>query len=125
MENSKQPGFWQTLPGVLTALAAVITAVAGLILAFDQIRTRSAQAPEAKQPPTASQSSALAPAASPPSAIRTAEKVLAVGPPNAVRLTGGDLVFSVMAARLEPFNQDMRLLRINLRISNNMKSLSI
>jgi hypothetical protein len=125
MEKSQQPGFWQTLPGVLTALTGVITAVAGLIVAFDQIRTRSARAPEAEQSQTASQS--LGPPrpspASPRSEIRPAETVLAVGPPTAVRFKEGNLVFSVLAARLEPFNQDTRLLNVSLRISNNMKSL--
>jgi hypothetical protein len=124
MKSSKQPGFWQTLPGVLTALAGVITAVAGLIVAFDQMRARSARALEAEQPPTASRSGgAERPSSvSPPSAIRTAGTVLVVGPPNEVRFKEGDLVFSVLAARLEPFNQDTRLLNVRLRISNNMKS---
>jgi len=56
MKSSKQPGFWQTLPGVLTALAGVITAVAGLIVAFDQMRARSARELEAEQSPTVSRS---------------------------------------------------------------------
>ena len=125
MENSKQPGFWQTLPGVLTALAGVITAVAGLIVAFDQIRTRSARAPEAEQSPTASQSpgpSRPSPA-SPPSAIRAATTALTVGPPNEVSFKQGGLVFRVLTARLEPFNQDTRLLSVSLRFINNMKTL--
>lgn len=47
---------------------------------------------------------------------------MSVGQPNAVRFKGGDLVFTVLAARLEPFNPETRLLTIGLRISNNMKS---
>ena len=35
----------------------------------------------------------------------------------------GGLVFRVLAAGLEPFNQDTRLLSVSLRFSNNMKSL--
>ena len=125
MDNSKQSGFWQTLPGVLTALAGVITAVAGLLVAFDQVRTRSARAPEPPQSrsPAAPQSSAFpTSAASPPSGVGAPGSVLSVGPPSAVLFRQGDLVFSVLAARLEPFNQDMRLLSVKLRISNNMKS---
>jgi hypothetical protein len=130
MNDSKQPGFWQTLPGVLTALAGVITAVAGLIVAFDQIRARSTRGPEAQQSrttaqtPAASQAPAASrpPSASPASTIRAAESVLTVGPPGDVRFMGGDLVFSVRAARLQPFNQDTRLLNVSLRIVNNMKN---
>jgi hypothetical protein len=121
MANSKPPGFWQTLPGVLTALAAVITAIAGLIVAYDQMRSRSTRAPEAERTPTALESPA-SPSPASPSAPRAAETVLAVGPPNSVRFMGGDLVFDVLAARLEPFNRDTRLLAVSLRISNNMKS---
>ena len=125
MKSSGQPGFWRTLPGVLTALAGVITAVAGLMLAFDQIRSRSARAPEDEQSSTASQSpgpSSPSPA-SPPSAIRAATTALIVGPPNEVSFKQGGLVFRVLTARLEPFNQDTRLLSVSLRFSNNMKSL--
>jgi hypothetical protein len=126
MNDSKPPTFWQTLPGVLTALAGVITAVAGLIVAFDQIRARIGRAPETEQSrvvnsqvPAASQTSS----AQQPAAVRPAVTTLSVGPPTEVSFQGGGLVFSVLAAKLEPFNPDTRVLRIGLRITNNMKSL--
>jgi hypothetical protein len=125
MNDSKPPAFWQTLPGMLTALAGVITAVAGLIVAFDQIRARTARAPETEQArvvdsqvPAASQTSS----AQQPTAVRAAVTSQNVGTPTEVSFQGGTLVFGVRAARLEPFNPDTRLLRINLRITNNMKS---
>ena len=128
MENSKPPGFWQTLPGILTAVAGVITAIAGLLVAFDQIRARSSRDPEAARPPAASQSAAdsRTSPASAPAAVRDAvpagETVVVVGPPSEVRFKAGELIFSVRAARLESFNQDTRLLNISLRIINNMKT---
>jgi hypothetical protein len=118
MTDSKQPGFWQTLPGVLTALAGLITAVAGLIVAFNQMQARSARAPETEQ---------ATPSTSPASAVRPRETVpavaaaLTVGPPGEVRFKDGSLVFSVLEAKLEPFNQDTRLLNVRLRINNGMK----
>ena len=126
MDDSKPPTFWQTLPGILTALAGVITAVAGLTVAFDQIRARTARAQETEQArvadsqePAASQTSS----AEQPAAVRAAVTPLIVGTPTEVSFQGGSLVFSVLAARLEPFNPDTRLLRVSLRITNNMKSL--
>lgn len=126
MDDSKPPTFWQTLPGILTALAGVITAVAGLTVAFDQIRARTARAQETEQArvadsqePAASQTSS----AEQPAAVRAAVTPLIVGTPTEVSFQGGALVFSVLAARLEPFNPDTRLLRVSLRITNNMKSL--
>ena len=108
MTDSKRPGFWQTLPGVLTALAGLITAVAGLIVAFNQMQART-------------------PSTSPASAVRPRETVpavaaaLTVGPPGEVRFKDGSLVFSVLEAKLEPFNQDTRVLNVRLRINNSMK----
>jgi hypothetical protein len=126
MNDSKPPTFWQTLPGMLTALAGVITAVAGLIVAFDQIRARTARAPETEharvvdsQVPAASHPSGV----QQPAAVRAPVVALTVGTPTEVAFQGGTLVFGVLAARLEPFNPDTRFLRINLRITNNMKSL--
>ena len=118
MTDSK-PGFWQTLPGVLTALAGLITAVAGLIVAFNQMQARSARAPEIGQAPatSTSPSSATRPGATVPAAAGP----LTVGPPGAVRFKDGSLVFSVLEARLEPFNPDTQLLNIRLRIDNGMK----
>ena len=129
MTDSKRPGFWQTLPGVLTALAGLITAVAGLIVAFNQMQARSARAPETEPAPAASQTAARSrtTATSPASAVRPGETVpavtapLTVGPPGEVRFKDGSLVFSVLEAKLEPFNQDTRLLNVRLRINNGMK----
>jgi hypothetical protein len=135
MTDSKQPGFWQTLPGVLTALAGLITAVAGLIVAFNQMQARSARASEteqalaAAQAPAASQTAALSrpPSDSLSSVLGRPETVppvfvpLTVGPPGEVRFKDGSLVFSVLEAKLEPFNQDTRVLNVRLRINNGMK----
>jgi hypothetical protein len=35
-EAESRPGFWQTLPGILTGIAAVVTAVTGLVAALVQ-----------------------------------------------------------------------------------------
>ena len=125
MNDSKPTTFWQTLPGVLTALAGVITAVAGLTVALDQMRARTARTPQtedarvvASQVPTASQTSS----AEQPAAVGAAVTTLMVGTPTEVSFQGGALVFSVLTARLEPVNADTRLLRITLRITNNMRS---
>ena len=108
MTDSKRPGFWQTLPGVVTALAGLITAVAGLIVAFNQVQART---------PSTSPSSAGRPGETVPAVAAP----LTVGPPGEVRFKDGSLVFSVLEARLEPFNQDTRLLNVRLRINNGMK----
>ena len=118
MTESKRPGFWQTLPGVLTALAGLITAVAGLIVAFNQVQARSARASETEPAPAATSSSA---AVRPAGTVPTVAAALTVGPPGEVRFKDGTLVFSVLEARLEPFNEDMRLLTVRLRINNGMK----
>lgn len=133
MTDSKKPGFWQTLPGVLTALAGVITAVAGLIVAINQMHARSEreteQTPTVVQAPDASRSIAAS-RPSPDSRSSTARDSktapavagpLSVGPPAEVRFKAGSLVFSVLKATLEPFNQDTRVLNIRLRINNDMK----
>jgi len=36
-EGQTPPGWWQTVPGILTATATIITAVTGLIIALNQI----------------------------------------------------------------------------------------
>jgi hypothetical protein len=126
MESSKPPGFWQTVPGILTALAGVITAVAGLLVAYDQIRARSPRDPDAGRPPAVTQSAAdsrPSPASAPSPAVSSVPAgvaVLIVGPPNEVRFKAGELTYRVLAARLEPSNQDTRLLSVNLRVINNM-----
>lgn len=123
MTDSKQPGFWQTLPGVLTALAGVITAVAGLLVAFNQMHTGGGRTPETERAPAALSPSDSRPAASRPAGTAPAGVgPLTVGPPGEVRFKQGTLVLSVLAAQLEPFNQDTRLLSVRLRITNDMKT---
>jgi len=137
MTDSKQPGFWRTLPGVLTAVAGVITAITGLLVVLNQMHGPSARIPESERAPSRAQTSAASQAADPlrqtsdpsSSTARPAEAgsaaigSLTVGQPGEVRFKQGTLVFRVLTAALEPFNPDTRLLNVRLRISNDMKGL--
>jgi hypothetical protein len=133
MTDSKQPGFWHTLPGVLTALAGVITAVTGLIVAATQLQSRSGQTSAAQHAPLSAQTAGASQpaAASVPrtdslsstagNADPSVVESLTLGPPREARFEGGTLVFGVLAATLEPFNRETRLLNVRLRINNEMK----
>ena len=63
-----RPGFWHTLPGILTATAGVLTAVTGLYLAIVQNRGNDAAS---SSPPAAAAAAATAPAPQTPSVSQT------------------------------------------------------
>ena len=86
-ERGKKPGFWTTLPGILTGVAALLTAITGLILGLYQYgalgsKAGSAGRPAAADPPTTATApeaskpgggSAMSPPAAAPAQSKTAE----------------------------------------------------
>lgn len=46
-EGKKQPGFWGSIPGMLTGMAALVAAIGGLVLAFRQVPPKAPTAVEA------------------------------------------------------------------------------
>lgn len=66
-ERAKKPGFWTTLPGILTGGAALLTAVSGLILGLYQYGAFGSKPSPVVQPATADGTSrAVKPDASEP-----------------------------------------------------------
>ena len=55
--NSSNPSWWHTVPGILTAVAAIISAVTGLIIALHQIRSAEVDQASSNQRSPATQSS--------------------------------------------------------------------
>lgn len=119
--------WWTTLPGVLTAVAGVITAVAGLLVVLPQLRT--AAGGDTARPAVTVSATAQAPttalAVQPQSAPTASGTVrpAAGAAPRAVDLPAGmeqrfpleDVVYTVLAARLEPLNAEKNYLKLTIR----------
>ncbi len=119
--------WWTTLPGVLTAAAGVITALAGLLVVVPQLRT--AAGGDAARPAATVSATAQAPAtalAVQPQSAPTASGTVrpaAGAAQQAVDLPVGmeqrfpleDVVYTVLAARLEPLNAERNSLKLTIR----------
>jgi len=103
-DRPSAPGWWQTLPGILTGVAALITAVTGLVVAFNHTRSRA----EDIRP------------ASPPGSVGTPSGARAVALPalNRVMLAGGSTVVTILSAQVEPLDRDRRSLKFVVRHTN-------
>ncbi len=115
----KRQSFWSTLPGILTAIAGVLTAVTGLTVALNQMRHPSAgdsQQVAISTPTTGSLTT--------PTVVRKDEAAgqgatLPAG--QEARMGGGQHVFTILSARLDPFNAETRALRLKVQFLNNSK----
>ena len=124
-EEPRSGSWWLTLPGVLTGVAAVITAVTGLAIGLHQISAPSgpekASSPEKPAAVTTQNNSKPSSASSDtttsqtPSSDDASQQALALPAGMEVKLGGGDIVYKILSARLEPYNAEKRLLRFTIR----------
>ncbi len=127
-EEPQSGGWWRTVPGMLTAAAGIITAVAGLIVAlhqagvFDGEKQKVPQVQnEAIKPPKVSETPVPpAPGTTKPSSTsQTAGRPISLPAGTQVRV--GDLVYTVLNARLERYDPNKLSLRFEVRMTNNGK----
>src|SRR5215204_4067217 len=125
-QEPRSGSWWLTLPGVLTGLAAVITAGTGLAVALHQISAPSGPEKASSEKPaadTAQNNSKPPPASSDtttsqtPSSNGATQQSLALPAGTEVKLAGGDIVYKILSASLEPYNAEKRLLKFTIRIT--------
>jgi hypothetical protein len=127
-EGPQSKGWWQTVPGILTATGAIITAVTGLIVAlhqagiFDVEKQKVPQVQnEAIKPPKVSEN----PAPPVPGTTKPSSTGQAAGRPVSLpagtQVRVGDLVYTVLSARLERYDPNKLSLRFEVRMTNNGK----
>src|SRR5690349_4333841 len=111
--SSSSPSWWQTLPGILTGLAAVITAATGLYIAFNRTAPRS----EPTSTPVSRGASVTSAADAPPHAAgrgASAPQKIELPSLNRVKLAGGDAVFTILSAQIEPLDLERRSLTLRV-----------
>src|SRR5579871_899831 len=106
--------WWQTLPGILTGVAALITAVTGLIVAFNHSSTRSESGATSVQ----GNSSAAQPSSSTLTdphrgATASGMQKLALPSITTVKLAGGDAIFTLISAEIEPLDLERRAVKFH------------
>ena len=128
-QEPRSGSWWLTLPGVLTGLAAVITAGTGLAVALHQISAPSGLEKASSEKPaadTAQNNSKTPPASSDtttsqtPSSNGATQQSVALPAGAEVKLAGiagGDIVYKILSASLEPYNAEKRLLKFTIRIT--------
>jgi hypothetical protein len=119
-ERASAPGWWQTLPGILTGLAAIITAVTGLVVAFNHTRGRADDIRPSSPPGsvgTPSGASLPSPSGSSGGPAAGAQAV-ALPAFNRVTLAGGSTVVAILSAQVEPLDRDRRSLKFVVRHTN-------
>lgn len=124
-EGPQSKGWWQTVPGILTATASIIIAVAGLIVALHQagiFEGKKEKIPRLQddtiKPPRATESP-VAPSpgtAKPSSSGQVAPYPVTVATGTETRT--GDLVYSVLAARLDRYGPNKLSLTFEVRMTN-------
>jgi hypothetical protein len=118
--SSSSPSWWQTLPGILTGIAAVITAATGLYIAFNRTAPRSEPTSTPSAPVSRGASVTSAADAPPHAAGRGASAPQKIELPslNRVKLAGGDAVFTILSAQIEPLDLERRSLTLRVRFMN-------
>ena len=125
-QEPRSGSWWLTLPGVLTGLAAVIMAVTGLAVALHQISAPSGPEKASSEKPVAvtTQNNSKPPPASSdtttsqtPSSDEAAQESVALPAGMEVKLAGGDIVYKILSASLEPYNAEKRLLKFTIRFT--------
>ena len=128
-KESNSQSWWLTVPGVLTGVAAVITAVTGLAVALHQISGPSGFEKAPPEKPDAavttrndskpSPASSGTPTSQTPSDGGAGQQSRALPAGMEVKLAGGEAVYKILSARLEPYNTEKRTLRFTVRFTNN------
>jgi len=122
-DQSRSTTWWQTLPGILTAVAALLTAVGGLILAFhqagylDRASQKALQSEAVKSSTIAGDASTTSASTKNPQSDRTAPNSLTL--PANTEVRAGDLVYKILAARLDRYAPGKLSLRFDVRMTNN------
>ena len=125
-EEPQSGGWWRTVPGMLTAAAGIITAVTGLIVALQQAGIFDGEKQKAPQV----QNEAIKPSKArenpvPPAPDATKPSSTSQVAPYSVNLSAGaqvrvgDLVYTVLTARLERYAPNKLSLRFEVRMTNN------
>jgi len=114
------PGWWLTLPGILTGLAAIITAVTGLIVAFNHTSNRSEEVkPASLSVPSGARPGSPAESHTPgPAGGAGGAQPLALPVVNPIKLAGGDAVITILFAEIEPIDLERRSLKFSVRYMN-------
>lgn len=124
-ERLRSKGWWQTVPGVLTATASIITAVTGLIVALHQAGIFGGE--EQKIPqihsdaikrPAATEGSVAPPPGPPEPSSSSQPDSYPVTVSGRTEVKIGDLVYSVLAARLNRNAPNRLSLRFEVRMTN-------
>jgi len=124
-DKSGSTTWWQTLPGILTAVAALLTAVGGLVLAFHQAGffDRASQKALPLQSETVKSSTITGDPGATPGSTKAPPTDSAA--PNSLTLPAdtevraGDLVYKILAARLDRYAPGKLSLRFEVRMTNN------
>src|SRR5215217_4716628 len=123
-QEPRSGSWWLTVPGVLTGLAAVITAVTGLAVGLHQISAPSSTEKASPEKPAAvttqnnskpSSASSDTTTSQTPSSDEASQESVALPAGMEVKLGGGEIVYKILSARLEPYNAEKRLLRFTVR----------
>ena len=119
------PGWWQTLPGILTGTAAIITAVTGMIIAFNAFNKPGTHIEDPKPGVVSAtgspQSTQLSSSPSSPAGSAGGAATTPVPLPqiHGAKLAGGDAVITILSAELEPVDSDRRSLKFVVRYLNS------
>lgn len=123
-DQPRSTTWWQTLPGILTAVAGLLTAVGSLILVFHQAGffDRTSQKALPLQTETVKSSTMTGDAGSAPGSTKATPTDRTV--PNSVSfpvdtVRTGDLVYKILAARLDRYAPGELSLRFDVRMTNN------
>jgi hypothetical protein len=115
-EEPRSQSWWQTIPGFLTAVAALITALTGLAVAVYQIRDSQVSAPSGSEQASPEKPGA---ASQTPSGDGGTQQSGALPAGMEVKLADGYIVYKILSARLEPYNEEKDALRFTVRCTNN------
>jgi hypothetical protein len=118
--SSSGPSWWQTLPGILTGIAAIITAATGLYIAFNRTASRSEPTSTPSAPISRGASATSAGDADRQGAGRggSAPQKIELPSLNRVKLAGGEAVFTILSAQIEPVDLERRSLTFHVRYMN-------
>jgi hypothetical protein len=125
-EEPKSGGWWRTVPGMLTATAGIITAVTGLIVAlhqtgiFDGEKQKVPQVQNEGIKPQKVSKNSVPPAPDATKASSTSQVAsYSVNLPPGTQVRVGDLVYTVLTARVERYAPNKLSLKFEVRMTNN------
>lgn len=124
MSGEHSSKWWQTLPGILTAITAIITAIAGLIAVLHQtglLPSFAEKAPAATIAAPFQQTAATSAAVTTPPPTTQALVILSTSVQVKLPVGDGNIVYTLLQARLEPYNSEHNSLTLRLRALNDYR----